>query len=417
MSMRLLFLSNFYPPASRGGYEQWCQEVTEGLRGRGHQVLVLTSRHGQDRLKEPDPIWVRRELHLEMEFISLRNGLQFFTSRKARERENLDRLRRLVEEFAPDAILIWGMWNLPRSTPALAEAMMPGRVVYYMGDYWPTLPSQYEFYWQAPARTWATAFPKFLLRPIARRMLAREKRPEPGFAYVIFPTAFMRDEFRRRGLSPQETKIIYGAIDTSLYQFRNGSSGEQQGGRLSLLYVGRLTQEKGVHTAIQAVGDLVHRHGYHHLSLAVVGTGEPDYEAHLHHLVRHHEVESFVTCLGAQPKESLPKLYGEADVLLFTSIWPEPFGRVLIEAMASGVVVIGTSCGGAGEILVHNENALVFPPGDAAGLTAQIVRLIESPSLRFQLAQAGRMTAIEKFDIRRMTGEIEAYMQSIVNDR
>ena len=41
--MRILFLSNFYPPVSRGGYEQWCQEVADGLVARGHEVTVLTS--------------------------------------------------------------------------------------------------------------------------------------------------------------------------------------------------------------------------------------------------------------------------------------------------------------------------------------------------------------------------------------
>ncbi|TMC57253.1 MAG: glycosyl transferase family 1, partial [Chloroflexi bacterium] len=46
MTMRLLFLSNFYPPHHFGGYEELCAEVAEGLRARGHTVAVLTSRHG-----------------------------------------------------------------------------------------------------------------------------------------------------------------------------------------------------------------------------------------------------------------------------------------------------------------------------------------------------------------------------------
>ncbi len=87
--MKLLFLTNFYPPSSRGGYEQWCQEVTDGLRGGGHDILVLTSTHGRNDSNSLDPSWVRRELYLEMEFASLRNAFQFFTSRKLREQENL----------------------------------------------------------------------------------------------------------------------------------------------------------------------------------------------------------------------------------------------------------------------------------------------------------------------------------------
>ena len=51
--------------------------------------------------------------------------------------------------------------------------------------------------------------------------------------------------------------------------------------------------------------------------------------------------------LGMQPKDVMPELYAQADVFLFPSIWNEPFGRVLVEAMASGLVVLGTAKGGA----------------------------------------------------------------------
>jgi glycogen(starch) synthase len=413
--MRILFLSNFYPPASRGGYEQWCQEVAEGLRSRGHEILVSTSSYGGDRLEEPDPTWVLRDLRLEMEFESLRNGFGFFTARKRRERENLALLRQLVATFAPEVILVWGLWNLPRSLAALAEELLPQRVVYYLGDYWPALPSQYTFDWEAPARNWMTALPKIMLRPIAGWVLAREKQPNLSFVHVIFPTAFMRDELRRRGVLPQESKIVYGAVDTSHYQFRDGSSA-QQDGDLSLLYVGRLTAEKGVHTAIQALGDLVHQHKFDHLRLSIVGDGESEYEVRLRQLVQQEKVQGLVHFLGAQPKEAMPEIYRQADVFLFTSIWPEPFGRVLIEAMSSGVAIVGTATGGAAEILAEQGDALIFPPGDAAGLAAQIARLVESPSLRQQLARTGREIALTKFDMHRMIGEIEAYLEVVVNE-
>lgn len=415
--MRLLFLTNFYPPASRGGYEQWCQEVAEDLRDRGHEVVVMTSTHGQTELLEPEPAWIRRELHLEMELASLRNSLQFFTSRKARERENLIRLRQLVASFGPDAVLIWGMWNLPCSLPALAEKLKPGRVAYYMGDYWPTLPSQFEFYWQAPARNWATGVPKLLLKPVADRILAGEKPPALRFEHVIFPTAFMQAELKRKGVSPQETRIIYGAIDTSRYPYRNGLSEAEPDDLLSLLYIGRLTPDKGAHTAIEALGYLARQCGFNQLKLTIVGTGEPDYEAHLRQLARQEKIESAVTFLGAQPKEAIPALYHQADIFLFTSIWPEPFGRVLVEAMASGVAVVGTATGGAAEILVENQNALLFAPDDAVGLATQVARLVESPSLRQQLTKAGRQTALAKFDLQRMTTEIETYLRLIVNSQ
>lgn len=413
--MRLLFLSNFYPPASRGGYEQWCQEVAEGLRARGHDVVVLTSQHGRAASGQSDPAWVHRQLHLEMELASLRNGIDFFTQRRTREEENLARLRQLVADFAPDAVLIWGMWNLPRSLAALAEALLPKRVAYYMGDYWPTLPSQHVQYWQATPRNWVTAAPKKVLGIFAQRLLAQEKPAGLQLAQVLFPTEFMRAEFSRRQVALGQARVIYGAADTAPFISTNGVKAAHPDRELSLLYVGRLTAEKGVHTAIEALGWLVHKRGLQPLKLTIVGSGEPAYEAQLHHLAQQHGVSTLVTFLGARPKEALPALYHQADIFLFTSIWPEPFGRVLVEAMAAGVAVVGATTGGAAEILSEGETALTFAPGDADGLADQVARLIETPALRQRLVENGRRQAVEKFDIQRMTAEIEAFLQALVH--
>lgn len=410
--MRLLFLSNFYPPASRGGYEQWCQEAADGLAGRGHHVLVLTSAHGNANHGQSDPSWVKRELNLEMEFASLRNAIQFFTVRKKRENENLILLQRTIEAHQPDAILLWGMWNLPRSLPALAESLMPGKVVYYLGDYWVTLPSQFENYWNAPSRNFLTGLPKQLLKPLAKHILAREERPELQLEHALFPSAFMQEELMRRGVLPKRTKIVYGAVDTAPYLNRRDRP--KPNDTTSLLYVGRLTHEKGVHTAIEATARLVHEHGLKNLKLTIAGGGDADYVEYLHQLVDRKNLASFVTFVPPQPKEALPPLYHRSDILLFTSIWAEPFGRVIVEAMASGLAVVGTKVGGASEILVDGENALTFAPDDPASLCLQLKRLIESPALRERLAASGRETAVHQFDIRRMTGEIESYLQNVV---
>jgi glycosyltransferase involved in cell wall biosynthesis len=136
----------------------------------------------------------------------------------------------------------------------------------------------------------------------------------------------------------------------------------------------------------------------------------------LHRVARQEDVDSVVDFLGAQSKEAMPTIYGQSDILLFTSLWPEPFGRVLVEAMASGVAVVGTATGGAAEILVENENALLFAPGDAIGLARQVARLIKLPLLRQELTRAGRRIAVAKFDLQRMAAEIETYLQTILAD-
>jgi len=407
--MQLLFLSNFYPPASRGGYEQWCQEVLDGLQSRGHDIIVLTSDFGKNKLPSPDPAWVLRSLRLEMELASLKNALQFFTHRKLREQENLKNVHDVIERFKPDVALIWGMWNLHYSIPALIESRMGMRVVYYMGDYWPTLPNPFKNYWDAPARSTSKGIPKFLLKPFAKAILAREKRPILRFEHILFPSKFMLEQFKEKQIGMQNTRVINGAIDTIAYL--NGNCARNE--RISLLYMGRLSNDKGVHVAIKAVGLLAQTYAIQNFKLTIVGDGEPEYESYLRDLVLEEGVERFVNFLPAQPKESIPSLYCKADILLFTSIWPEPFGRVIVEAMAAGVAVVGSAVGGAAEILTDNVNALVVNPGNVEALAGKLKQLIESPALRRRLQDAARWTAVNQFDLKLMVDGIEDYLRAL----
>ncbi|MBE2225393.1 MAG: glycosyltransferase family 4 protein, partial [Anaerolineae bacterium] len=179
-------------------------------------------------------------------------------------------------------------------------------------------------------------------------------------------------------------------------------------------YIGRLSQEKGVQTAIMALSYLTHQKKYQNLQLLIAGAGEPEYETELRELVQQEQLEPNVKFLGLQPKDAIPELYQQADIFLFTSIWPEPFGRVIVEAMASGVAVIGAPVGGAAEIMIEKENALQFIPGDAENLASQIEELLKSPSLCHQISEAGKKTARAKFDLQRMVDEIEVYLQSLI---
>lgn len=417
--MRLLFLSNLYPPHGQGGLEEWCQETATHLRDRGHEVIVLTSRHVSDDEETTDPSWIRRELHLEMEFVSLRNGIQFFTHRRQHERENLATLRSYVNRFRPDAIIIWGMWNIVRSVPVLAEQLLPGRVIYYIGDYWPTQPSQFQYYWQAPARYWYTRLPKAILGLAAHYILAHETLSKPRFERVLFPTIFMRNELVKRGMKPGESMIIYGAADIASYVQHNYSGPQRLQTRpnqqkITLLSAGHIRSDQGMHIAIKALAQLVQEYGLQNIELLIAGSGDQDYITFLEYLVRRHHLEAYVTFLGPQPKESMPALYQQADIFLFTPVWQEPLGRILIEAMAAGVAVVGAAVGGVTEILLDNETALTYPSGDPEKLAAQIARLIRAPGLRQMLAAAGKKVAMERFTMQRMAMEIEEYLNHLI---
>jgi glycosyltransferase involved in cell wall biosynthesis len=106
----------------------------------------------------------------------------------------------------------------------------------------------------------------------------------------------------------------------------------------------------------------------------------------------------------------MPGLLEKYDVLIFPSIYEEPLARMTQEAMAAGLVVVGTTTGGTKEILRDGETGLTFAPEDAEGLADQITQLIGHPEFRTRLSQAGRQTVFEKFTLEKMVADIEAYL-------
>jgi glycogen(starch) synthase len=97
-------------------------------------------------------------------------------------------------------------------------------------------------------------------------------------------------------------------------------------------------------------------------------------------------------------------------VLVFPSTG-EALPRVVQEAMASGLVVIGTTTGGTGEILIEGETGLTFLPGDAAGLARQIERLLQDDELFTRLQDRAQVFILRQFDMQNTVGAIEAYLQ------
>ena len=404
--MRILFLSNFFPPARPGGYTQWCHEVTERLAARGHTIGVLTSRY--ELAKSPAGEQnIDRLLHLEGD-LAYYQPLHFFNRWKKQHRENLTFLEDTVKNFAPDLIFVWGMWALSKALPARAEQLLPGRVVYYLSDYWPATVDMHTTYWQSSTRGWPMRVPKRILSKLALSMLAKEGQPHLKLEQVICVSSRVRDLLVEAGLPIQHARIIHGGTDVE--RFLDVRKRGYPSGRLKLLYAGQLVRHKGVHTAIEAMARLVNKRKVNQITLTLVGSGHPDYEAVLRDLIERERLHDFVTVHKPVSKDEMPAIFQQFDALVFPSIYEEPLARVTQEAMAAGLVVVGTTTGGTGEILRDGETGLTFAPEDAEGLAEQVNRLIVDPYLFCRLAQAGRQTVLENFTLDKMVNEIEAYL-------
>ena len=210
--MRLLFLTNLFPPYEIGGYEQWCQEVAEELRDRGHTIRILTSRHGLNgaQLNEPN---VTRTLYLQADVHHYRPS-DFFLERRRKERWNERELRRVIDEFQPDLAIIWGMWDLSRWLPYQAEQWLPGRVAYYISSYWPNDLDLHREYWRLPAGHLPAEFAKKPFRAAALATLDREGYPPRlRFEHAVCCSQHVRSTLVEAGQLQASAGVLLGGIN------------------------------------------------------------------------------------------------------------------------------------------------------------------------------------------------------------
>jgi glycosyltransferase involved in cell wall biosynthesis len=158
-------------------------------------------------------------------------------------------------------------------------------------------------------------------------------------------------------------------------------------------YAGGLVPEKGVDLLMRACAQLT---GVDWM-LQVAGEGPA--RAALEALAGQLGVSDRVRFLGRLPSTATPGFYRGLDALVLPSIsrpnWIEQFGRVLVEAMACGVAVVGSTCGEIAHVI--GEAGLVFPEGDAGALAEALTALADDPARRAALAEAGRRRALAHF--------------------
>jgi len=199
-------------------------------------------------------------------------------------------------------------------------------------------------------------------------------------------------------------------VDPEIYRFQVPGS-KFQGSNLqpgacnlelfSIGYVGRLVEEKGGHILLRALAGL--RGACTELSrskwrLRILGSGPQ--RSSLERLAAELGIAERVRFEDPIPSTQMPGYYGQLDALVLPSLtrpnWKEQFGRVLIEAMACGVPVVGSDSGeipnviGEAAASSNVRSGLVFPEGDVQALRAKLSQLMADPALRKELARRGR---------------------------
>lgn len=196
-------------------------------------------------------------------------------------------------------------------------------------------------------------------------------------------------------------------IDTDRFK---PSEATQPKAFFTLLYAGRFAEEKGLDTLLEAMS-LVGRD----CSLVLVGAG-PLKDSLLAQAKRL-RIDKNVQFHQPVEQDRMPQLYARADALILpsrgTPVWKEQYGRVLLEAMACKVPVIGSSSGAIPEVI--GDGGLVFQEDDPYSLSHCILTLMDDPRLQRDLAENGRQRVLNFFSQEQIARKTAAFYRVVLD--
>ncbi len=361
---------------------------SERLGGAENSLLVILRRLDRARI-EPLAVFLAAG-PFEREVASLGVRTAVFRAGRLRDAAAAARtvrsLARLLRTERPDLVLNWTSKTQLYGGAAAALAGMADRVVWWQHS--------------VPDRHWldraATLMPARAIGCSSYESARAQARLRPRRRmFVVHPGI---ESLRRP--DPQERRALRADLGIAESATVVGS-------------VGRLQPWKRHDRVIRAV-EVLRRRGHDVHGLIVGGTAHGlslDYAPFLHGLVQELALKRFVTFTGAVD-DAAPYI-AAMDVLVNASD-PEPFGLVLLEAMALGVPVVAVNVGGPAEIVQSGQSGLLVPRGSDTALVEAVALLVREPALRERLATRGRERLEDRFTAERMTSETEEKLLELV---
>ena len=193
-------------------------------------------------------------------------------------------------------------------------------------------------------------------------------------AYTIAATPALKDSISHFTKQSDNIKIIPNGVDAEEFSL---SDNIRKAGTCRLLFVGFINHNKGVDILLHALSNLVRWNPDIHLTLI----GDSLYAAsdieknHVYHLAGKLGLESHLTFAGLKQPREVAQYMSESDVLILPSR-RETFGSVIIEALACGIPVVATRCGGP-EYILNEEVGLLVPKEDPEALANGIRHVLE----------------------------------------
>jgi glycosyltransferase involved in cell wall biosynthesis len=217
-------------------------------------------------------------------------------------------------------------------------------------------------------------------------------------AYIAL-TQFARDKFLSAGFDPEKIHVKPNFLDPD--------PGPGSGNGNFALFVGRLTEEKGIQPMLdawQTAGSAI--------PLKIVGDG-PMAETVKEAAAKNPAIQ----WLGRRPLAEVIDLMGQAAMLVFPSLWYEGFPRTIVEAFARGTPVIASNLGSMTELIHPGRTGLLFEPGNVSQLASAATSLMQNPTVLAAMRASAREEFVKKYDVSRNHGMLLDIYQKAISCR
>jgi glycosyltransferase involved in cell wall biosynthesis len=383
--MKILFITSLLGK-EYGGAEVSMRLLRERLIEEGCEVPALTTRKSPS---DKTLISIAFPIEVPKKLLTLGNGaVDHFLAKK---------IKKQIETVKPDVIHIQDTFILPAAIKANESFNVPAVV---------TIRNS------VLDETWALMFSY----PISKLLKWRNKTIIGALHkvdYIISVSEYIKTELIQRGITGKKIIPIYNLPPNVNENLRNQQQNNSHS-IIQLLALGQLEAFKGFSILIRSMKLIIATDSNVHL--IIVGDGSK--KKKLEKLTKELQLECYIDFIGKVHYSELSQRYLDCDIVIFPSIYSEPFGRVALEAMSFGKPVIASKVGGIPEVVEDKKCGLLVTPNNPEELAEAITQLIRAPLLRQKYGEYGRVLVGTKFNEKEITAaHLNIYRSAVDNPK